>query len=288
MRMQPFPWTQSGESTAFWSRLAGASRSVLMLDYDGTLAPFQDDPTKAYPYPGIEARLAALSHHPKVRLIFVSGRPARLLEKLMRSIPGSSHPSNGAGSGERTHRWLPVEIWGNHGRERLNVDDSYHLEPLQTPDREALDEIQRELRLRGYAETLEIKPASVAVHWRTLPEAAAGQVRSLAEFLYRQWAPRSSLEVLPFDGGIELRPRRCNKGSAVDEILAEEQASIPAAYLGDDLTDEDAFAALGDRGISLLVRGEWRESAAKFWLRPPEELLRFLDGWIQACGGARS
>jgi trehalose 6-phosphate phosphatase len=54
------------------------------------------------------------------------------------------------------------------------------------------------------------------------------------------------------------------------------------AYLGDDLTDEDAFAALGDRGFSILVRTEVRASCARFWLRPPKELLAFLDEWIAA------
>jgi len=54
------------------------------------------------------------------------------------------------------------------------------------------------------------------------------------------------------------------------------------AYLGDDLTDEDAFAAMGNRGLSILVRGEVRRSCARFWLRPPEELLHFLDEWIAA------
>ena len=54
------------------------------------------------------------------------------------------------------------------------------------------------------------------------------------------------------------------------------------AYLGDDLTDEDAFAAVGDRGFSILVRTEVRASCARFWLRPPQELLEFLDEWIAA------
>ena len=68
-----------------------------------------------------------------------------------------------------------------------------------------------------------------------------------------------------------------------DQIVALEPAALPVAYLGDDLTDEDAFAAIGDRGFSILVRTEVRESFARFWLRPPEELLGFLDQWIAAA-----
>jgi trehalose-6-phosphatase len=66
----------------------------------------------------------------------------------------------------------------------------------------------------------------------------------------------------------------------VAEVVSQERDDVPVAYLGDDLTDEDAFVALGNKGDSILVRGEVRASFARFWLRPPEELLGFLDTWI--------
>jgi trehalose-phosphatase len=55
-------------------------------------------------------------------------------------------------------------------------------------------------------------------------------------------------------------------------------------YLGDDLTDEDAFNALHGRGLSVLVRGSQRKTAADLWIKPPQELLQFLEKWIK-CGG---
>jgi trehalose-6-phosphatase len=66
----------------------------------------------------------------------------------------------------------------------------------------------------------------------------------------------------------------------VAEILSQEPDDAPVAYLGDDLTDEDAFVALGTEGYSILVRSDVRTSFARYWLRPPEELLGFLDAWI--------
>ena len=54
------------------------------------------------------------------------------------------------------------------------------------------------------------------------------------------------------------------------------------AYLGDDLTDEDAFRAVATRGLGILVRQELRKTAAVAWLRPPEELLDFLHRWARA------
>jgi trehalose-6-phosphatase len=54
-----------------------------------------------------------------------------------------------------------------------------------------------------------------------------------------------------------------------------------AAYLGDDYTDEDAFEAIKNRGVGILVRKEFRLTRADIWLEPPEELLFFLGNWIK-------
>jgi trehalose-phosphatase len=79
-----------------------------------------------------------------------------------------------------------------------------------------------------------------------------------------------------------------NKGEAVEAILAEAggQGAGPVAFLGDDITDEAAFRAvrrLGRLGLAALVRLEWRETAAEVWLRPPAELMAFLERWLQAA-----
>jgi len=57
-----------------------------------------------------------------------------------------------------------------------------------------------------------------------------------------------------------------------------------AAYLGDDTTDEDAFKAIRGRGIGVLVRPQFHATAADFWLKPPEELLEFLERWHELGG----
>jgi trehalose-phosphatase len=106
------------------------------------------------------------------------------------------------------------------------------------------------------------------------------RIRSLVQLTFDQIDQPGGLHLLPFDGGVELRSTDRTKGAAVAEILFQEPDDAPVAYLGDDLTDEDAFVALGNRGYSILVRGEVRGSFARFWLRPPVALLGFLDAWI--------
>jgi trehalose-phosphatase len=90
------------------------------------------------------------------------------------------------------------------------------------------------------------------------------------------------LELLEFDGGLEIRAREADKGNVVRTLLEGLPAGTPAAYLGDDTTDERAFAAIEGRGLSVLVRSRWRRTQAQLWLRPPAELLSFLNRWLQA------
>ena len=255
-----------------WSRIGASGRSVLMLDYDGTLAPFRKERLEAYPYPGVPERLARLAALESVRLVLVSGRPARELLGLLTRVPRI---------GER------VEIWGDHGQERLRSDGSYSLRPVGEEERRLMDAVKEEVARLGLSGTVEAKPASLAIHWRGLDPQERDRINSAVRTLYRQQGERSDLRLLEFDGGIELRSKHAGKDAAVEQILAEEESGIIAAYLGDDLTDEDAFAAAGDRALSILVRIEPRESSARFWLKPPEELLEFLDSWVQAAG-ARS
>jgi trehalose-phosphatase len=261
--MNQFPplWTTSAEAPGLRDRLRDASRSLLMLDYDGTLAPFHIDRFEATPYLGVEERLRTLSRLSRVCLVLVSGRSARDLRDLL--DPG-----------------IKSEIWGSHGREQLRSDGSYELFALGPVQQSALDRVKKEMSDLGFQETLEVKPASVAIHWRSFRPAEQEQIRSSAKSAFSRLTQTGGLQLLPFDGGLELRSIDRTKGTAVAQILEREPAGVPAAYLGDDFTDEDAFAAVGSRGYSILVRNEVRPSCARFWLRPPGQLLAFLDDWI--------
>jgi trehalose-6-phosphatase len=66
-------------------------------------------------------------------------------------------------------------------------------------------------------------------------------------------------------------------------VLSETAGDGAIAYLGDDLTDEDAFAAVKPRGLAVLVRPELRETEADVWLQPPRELVAFLKRWRAAA-----
>ena len=85
----------STEAAALEQFLRAAPRSVLMLDYDGTLAPFHVDRFAATPYPGVEERLVLLSTIPQIRLVLVSGRSAQERRTVARANSKENHASGG-------------------------------------------------------------------------------------------------------------------------------------------------------------------------------------------------
>lgn len=271
----PLHWLKAEIRDDFLRRISEEA-SILILDYDGTLAPFTVNRLQAVPYPGVLPSLERLAALPAVRLVLVTGRPAHELQSLL----GLS---------------LSLEIWGSHGREQITSEGEYRIRPLAPEQVQALDRVSAALEQKGYLDRMERKPASLALHWRGLaPELREALQATIAELYNRDAAP-SGLHLLPFAGGLEIRSDSVTKGDAVRRILQDmggkssaRPGALPVAYLGDDITDEDAFRALRGcdsriLGLSFLVRQEWRESAAEFWLRPPDELLAFFEDWIAAA-----
>ena len=118
---------------------------------------------------------------------------------------------------------------------------------------------------------IERKPASLAFHWRGMADSAVGALRERLSSAWKPLADGGVLELLPFDGGLELRACGTNKQHAVKAVLSETPPDSAVAYLGDDITDEDAFRAVKAQGLAVLVRPEYRETAADLWIRPPQE-----------------
>ena len=245
----------------FVANIACAPSRVLMLDYDGTLAPFDVRPERAVPYPEVSTALTAIVEAGGTRVVVVSGRPAHELVPL---LPLAKRP----------------EIWGSHGWERLLPDGARVVEEPTAQAREALERAAAAAcRIIPDGARLERKLASIALHWRGISEPVAESLRDRALATWQPFARANLLELLAFDGGLELRAVGCNKQVAVKAVLAETEERSAIAYLGDDITDEDAFRAVRARGIGVLVRAEFRPTEADVWLKPPHELVAFLDHW---------
>ena len=249
---------------AFFESVAHAPARVLMLDYDGTLAPFHVQPERAVPYPEVAAALRQLVAAGGTRVVIVSGRPAEEVPPLL-SL--ESRP----------------EIWGSHGWERLFPDGRRVVEQPGGDASRSLGEATAAVSaLTRDGARLEQKLASLALHWRGLDETVAADLQRRARAAWQPIADRGAVEILAFDGGLELRAVGCNKQYAVKAVLSEAPQEAAIAYLGDDITDEDAFRAVRVRGVGVLVRPQFRETAADVWIKPPEELVEFLRHWSVA------
>ncbi len=252
--------TPRGDLERFFGLLRKAERSILFTDYDGTLAPFRDDPSQAVPYTGVRKRLSAI-RAAGTRLVVVSGRAIDDLLPLLQLVG--------------------VEIWGSHGRERLLADGHRSTAPIPRVSEAALARADEMLQAEDLGQRCERKPGCIAVHHRGLDGLEAEQIEKTATRIWSEVAGSSELELKHFDGGVEFQVPGISKGTVIRRVMDEiESGNQTVAYLGDDLTDEDAFEELRENGLCVLVRPELRSTKADLWLTPPEELLSFLERWL--------
>jgi trehalose 6-phosphate phosphatase len=204
--------------------LAGRRPLLVSSDYDGVLARLRDDPSDAVPEAGVAEVLARLAAVDGVTVALVSGRGVADLQ----STSGLSGP----------FRWV-----GSHGAE---FDGP--LTGELAGRRDDLAERLAPLVAGTEGARLEVKPASVAVHVRQVADRVAAasllaDARSRAD---------SSLTLKPGKDVLELAVTDADKGSALRR-LAGELGAVATLYLGDDLTDEDAFRALGADDVTVKI-----------------------------------
>lgn len=251
--------TPRGDLERFFGLLKKASQSILFTDYDGTLAPFRENPAEAVPYEGVRDLLQEIRSR-GTRLIVVSGRAIGDLLPLLQ-IDG-------------------IEIWGSHGRERLWADGRRSAAPVPRASEAAMAKVEQLLHSEGLSERCEKKAGCIAVHHRGLEASEAERIEEVATRIWSDVSGGSKLEFKRFDGGVEFQVPGISKGTVIRRVLDEvDLGGLSLAYLGDDLTDEDAFEELREKGLCALVRPEFRTTKADVWLRPPEELLSFLERW---------
>ena len=237
------------------ARQLEARQPALFMDYDGTLTPIVARPELAVLDDAVRRTLVSLAARCPVAI--VSGRDrvdVQCLVGLDELIYAGSHGFDIHGPGLQTE----------HGAGFL-------------PD---LDGAEAALRLSLAhlpGALLERKAYALAVHVRGLaPDAAAAVEAAVDAALSRHRRLRKGTGKMVF----ELLPRLdWHKGKAVLHIL--EALWLPTAqvlpiYIGDDRTDEDAFAALAGRGVGILVAESPRPTAAHYTLRDPDEVHRFL------------
>ena len=247
------------------ARLSG-KRVAVFLDYDGTLTPIVDRPEDAVISPEMREVVRHLSG--RCTVCVVSGRDRPVVPRLMGVTDLVVAGSHG------------FDIWSPTGG------------PLEREEGKAfsrlLEHVTEVLRhgTEGVAGALvEPKRSSVAVHFRLVDESERPRIKALVEEILANEPDR--LKVTPGKMVYEVQPKiDWNKGKAVLYLLEALELGddgIVPLYIGDDITDEDAFAALRGRGVGILVADpDDPELAgcgthAEYFLRDTEEVAGFLD-----------
>ncbi|MCO7219122.1 trehalose-phosphatase [Klenkia sp. PcliD-1-E] len=214
----------TGPVTTAVRELAGRRPLLVASDYDGVLARLRDAPGEAVPEPWALDLLRRLAAADGVTVALVSGRGVEDLRTT-------------SGFGE------PFRFVGSHGAET-----DAGLDPAVAAERDLLVEALGPLVEAVEGARLEVKPAAVAVHVRTVVDRAAAT--ALLERAAAAAGPHHTAK--PGKDVLELAVTDADKGTAVRR-LAEELGADGVLYLGDDVTDEDAFRALAADGTTVKV-----------------------------------
>lgn len=232
---------------------------LLLLDYDGTLVEIAPHPELARPTPEILEMLIRLTVHKNLRVMLVSGRPLQALQQLL-PIPG-------------------LDFLGSHGGEAFIGGRLHHL-PVTTRDDQALFRWRNLLALRfrpfqGW--WIEDKPQGFTLHYRQVPAEHVGEYMEILQIFQEQVRQEGRWQVLAGKKVLEILPRGISKGKAIQAILVlPEFSGFFPIYLGDDITDESAFLAVRDQGLSIQVGDSRPGTAATHYLPDPPAVRHFL------------
>jgi trehalose-phosphatase len=249
--------------------LIAGRKPAVFLDYDGTLTPIVERPEDALlpvETRAVVARLAAL-----LPVAILSGRDLPDVRAMV-GVDG-------------------IVYAGSHGFDIERADGG-----RDQRGREFLPELDAaERELRPFVEAVpgarvERKAFAIAVHFRQVRE---DRVDEVADAVRRVAAEHPRLRTTGGKKILELRPSlEWDKGRALQwllEVLGLDEPGVVPVYVGDDETDEDAFRAVRNRGVGVVVRGEAdeRPTAARYALRDTTEVREFLDGLTAGFGSAR-
>ncbi len=250
------------------SNRVNEKKVAVFLDYDGTLTPIVDKPDRALISSSMRNIVRGLADYCKVAII--SGRDLSDVRRLV---------------GVRN-----IIYAGSHGFD-ISGPEGHRLESQQGGEfLPSLDDAEKELReklknIPGHL--VERKRFSVAVHYRKVKEEKAESVENIVD---RVLSDHSDLRKGYGKKVFEVQPRiDWNKGKALIwlvEALDLDWSDLLCLYIGDDITDEDAFKALSNRGgIGILVAEEPRPTAAGYRLKNPGEVEDFLSNLTHILEG---
>ncbi len=234
------------------TELAATPRLLVTSDFDGTLAPIVNNPADARPLPAAAAALTELAGLPDTTAALISGRALAVLREL-------------SGAPE------VVQLVGSHGAEF----DTGFVHEIDTALLQTMIDTLRTIADGRPGVAVETKPASVALHVRNASASDGAEALELAQSAAADW----DAHITAGKAVLEFAVIVTDKGEAVD-VLRNRCGATAVLFLGDDVTDEKAFARLraGDVGVKVGPG----ESLAGYRVDTPEDVAAALQFLIRA------
>lgn len=247
------------------SNLASTERLLVALDFDGTLAPLVDRPEDARATDRSRAAIERLAVADDTRVAIVSGR-------ALESLGEVASPPDG------------TLLSGSHGVE-LQLDPAgvtIDLRDSEMAKLERLSSIVEEVAAGADGAWIERKPAGLALHTRRLSTTAGTALQHSARDKVE--AELLGITVRTGKAVLEFAVRSSDKGESLAR-LRQHVGATATIYIGDDVTDEDAFAALDGDDVGVKV-GQGK-SIATYRVRSPEDVAELLERLADARDAAR-
>ncbi|MCM8765851.1 MAG: trehalose-phosphatase [Candidatus Omnitrophica bacterium] len=242
----------------------------LFIDYDGTLTPIVEQPDKAVISEDMRNILRNLSTKPGCSVGIISGRA---LKDIKRRV----------GLGR-------IIYVGNEGLEIEGPNIKFKI-PISAGLLSIIRNLKEELtnklsKIKGIF--VEDKNVTLSVHYRLSTRGGYLLAKRIIEDVIRPFLARNKIKVGYGKKVIEIKPKIAwNKGKAVAWLLLRQKFilgdhPIMPIYLGDDVTDEDAFGMLKNKGLTIYI-GKPKKSQAKYYLKDTQEVFEFLKKILCLC-----
>jgi trehalose-phosphatase len=249
-----------------WHDIVNRERLAVLCDLDGTLIPFAET-TAAARLDDDAGRILRGLETVGAQVVIVSGRPRKLVDGVRRAAPGA---------------WWFAE----HGAWRF-ADGEWQSRGTSMGAPAELVEKLLPIVERMDGARFERKTAGICVHWRQVSEGERpGFIEQVNECVVGWLASHPAYERLPGVLMVEVRPRGLHKGVAV--VYARQRLpGVPILAIGDDVTDEDMFRALGEGDVAVAVgRPLDRRTHARVSVADVDGARRFLR-WLVEARAAR-
>ena len=246
------------EKNKIIKRLKEKGDKLVILDYDGTISEFKDNPELALPSESLKQILKKLSNIDNIDLCIVSGRDKKFLEKNLNNLNIDLVAEHGHFLMTRNNKWRKI---GNFDRVFLNEIYS----------------ILQSFSDKTPGTFTEKKESGLVWHFRKSdPELASERVVEIKTVLDSLLTDQ--YHILNLDKALEITSRKYDKGTAVNELMSRKDYDF-ILCLGDDVTDENMFKVLPKNSKSIKVGV--KQSAAKLFIKDVNGVLEFLDEIVQ-------